>query len=81
VSDERTLRLGPSAVELLDRPGALLTRTHLTELGLTRTMIDAVFRKLDVVVFPGSKRSAIKRDDYVALVEQCTFRDDRVRPT
>ena len=43
----------PSAVELLERPGALLTRTDLRDLGLTRTMVDAVFRELAVVSFPG----------------------------
>jgi hypothetical protein len=44
-------------------------------------MVDAVFRELDVVVFPGSRRPAIKREDYLELVERCTYRDDRVRPT
>jgi len=44
-------------------------------------MVDAVFRSLPVVVFPGSRRSAVKRDDYLELVERCTYRDDRVRPT
>jgi hypothetical protein len=55
-------------------------RTDLRELGLTRTMVDAVFRALDVVVFPGSRRPAVKREDYLELVERCTYRDDRVRP-
>ena len=32
----------PTAAELLERPDALLTRTALAELGLTRTMVDAV---------------------------------------
>ena len=45
---------GPKATELLETPGALLTRTHLRELGLGRAAIDAVFRALPVVVFPGS---------------------------
>jgi hypothetical protein len=44
-------------------------------------MVDAVFRELDVVVFPGSRRPAIRREDYLALLERCTYRDDRVRPT
>jgi hypothetical protein len=44
-------------------------------------MVDAVFRALDVVVFPGSRRPAVKREDYLELVERCTYRDDRVRPT
>lgn len=71
----------PHAEQLLERPHALLTRTDLRELGLTRTMVDAVFRALDVVVFPGSRRPTVKREDYLALVERCTYRDDRVRPT
>jgi hypothetical protein len=71
----------PSAVELLERSGALLTRTDLAELGLTRTMVDAVFRELAVVAFPGTRRPAVKREDYLDLVERCTYRGDRVRPT
>ena len=39
----------PSAVELLERPGALLTRGDLAALGLTRTMVDSVFRELCLV--------------------------------
>jgi hypothetical protein len=70
----------PSAADLLETPGALLTRTHLRELGLTRTMADAVFRELDVVVFPGSRRPAVQVGDYLALVEASTYRGDRVRP-
>jgi hypothetical protein len=70
----------PQAVELLECPGSLLTRADLAELGLTRAMVDAVFRELPVIVFPGSRRPAVKRDDYLELVERCTYRDDRVRP-
>jgi hypothetical protein len=36
----------PTAPELLETPGALLTRSHLRELGLERRVIDAVFRAL-----------------------------------
>ena len=71
----------PSAVELLDRPGAILTRSDLAALGLTRTMVDSVFRELDVVVFPGSRRPAVKREDYLALLDRSTYSDNRVRPT
>jgi hypothetical protein len=69
----------PTAAELLDTPGALLTRSHLRELGLTRTMVDAVFRKLPVVVFPGSSRPAVKRESYLELVEASTYDESRVR--
>ena len=40
----------PSASELLVTPSALLSRSHLRELGLERRAVDAVFRELDVVV-------------------------------
>jgi hypothetical protein len=72
----------PSPADLLGRQGALLTRGDLAGLGLTRTMIDSVFRSLDVVYFPGCKRvGAVRREDYLEVVERCTYRDDRVRPT
>jgi hypothetical protein len=70
----------PTAVELLERPGALLTRSHLRELGLERRAVDAVFRELPVVVLPGYKRPLIRAADYQALLDRCTYADDRVRP-
>jgi hypothetical protein len=70
----------PSAAELLETPGALLTRTHLRELGLGRNAVDAVFRALPVVVFPGYSRPMVRVEDYVALVAEHTYADDRVRP-
>jgi hypothetical protein len=71
----------PTAAELLETPGALLTRTHLRELGLTRTMADAAFRQCPVVVFAGSMRPAIHVEDYLELVARSTYAGDRVRPT
>jgi hypothetical protein len=71
----------PAAAELLDRPGALLSRSHLRELGLERRAIDAVFRELPVVVLPGYSRPMVKVEDYLALLERSTFRGDRVRPS
>jgi hypothetical protein len=70
----------PSAAELVDTPGALLTRSHLRGLGLERRAIDAVFRALPVVELPGYSRPMIRAEEYLGLVEQCTYRDDRVRP-
>ncbi len=69
-----------TAHELLATPDALLTRTHLRELGLERRAVDAVFRALPVVFLPGYSRPLIRADHYLALVEQHTYRDDRVRP-
>jgi hypothetical protein len=71
----------PTAVELLERPGALLTRSHLRELGLERRAVDAVFRELPVVVLPGYSRAFVKAADYRRLVEESTYSDDRVRAT
>jgi hypothetical protein len=71
----------PTAAELLATPGALLTRSHLRELGLGRAAIDAAFRVCNVVVFPGSSRPHIRREDYLALVERSTYDEHRVRLT
>jgi hypothetical protein len=70
----------PTAEELLARPHALLTRSHLRELGLGRQAIDAVFRALDTVHLPGYSRPLIKARDYIDLIEDCTFGDDVVHP-
>ena len=75
---------GPTAAELLDTPGAFLTRRHLAQLGLTRTAIDCAFRALPVVFFPGqTKGGSVRREDFLALVERSTYTNDdgRVRPT
>ena len=71
----------PTPTDLLDTPGSLLTRSHLRQLGLGRAAIDAVFRMLPIVVFPGSSRPHIRREDYLELVERSTYGDGRVRLT
>ena len=73
------MNAAPSATELLQRAGALLTRSHLRELGLGRAAIDAVFRQLPIVVFPGSSRPHVRREDYLALVDSSTYDESRVR--
>jgi hypothetical protein len=70
----------PTAAQLLETRGALLTRGHLRELGLERRAVDAVFRALPVVSLPGYSRTLVKREDYLAYVDEHTFRSDRVRP-
>lgn len=70
----------PSPAELLETPGALLTRSHLRSLGLERRAIDAVFRALPVVELPGYSRPLIRAEEFLELVDHCTYRDDRVRP-
>lgn len=74
------MRNHPSSRELLETPGALLTRTRLREFGLERRAVDAVFRTLAVVLLPGYSRPMIRAEEFLELVEQCTYRDDRVRP-
>lgn len=68
------------AAELLETPGAVLTRTHLRELGWERRGIDAIFRALPVVAVDGYARPVVHVEDYLDLIERSTFRDDRVRP-
>jgi hypothetical protein len=77
---EPAARSRPVAIELLAVPEALLTRTHLRELGLERRAVDAVFRALPVVALPGYSRPMVRAQDYLKLVESNTFNDDRVRP-
>ncbi|MDQ3381525.1 MAG: hypothetical protein M3546_14615 [Actinomycetota bacterium] len=74
------VRHHPVATELLETPGALLTRTHLRELGLERRAVDAVFRELPVVTLPGYSRPMIHVEQYLELIGEHTYRDDRVRP-
>jgi hypothetical protein len=70
----------PSSADLLSTPGALLTRSHLRQLGLERRAIDAVFRSLPVVALPGYSRPMIRAEQFLELVDQHTYGDDRVRP-
>lgn len=69
----------PRAAELLREPDALLTRTHLRELGLERRAVDAVFRTLPVIVLPGYSRPLIRAADYRRLLDDSTYDGSRVR--
>jgi hypothetical protein len=71
----------PSVTDLLETPGALLSRTHLRELGWGRRGVDAIFRECPTVCVPGYSRPLIRVSDYLALLESSTYADDRVRPT
>jgi hypothetical protein len=70
----------PPAAERLANPNAFLSRGDLAELGLERRAVDAVFRALPVVALPGYSRPLVKVSDYLALLEQSTYAEDRVRP-
>ena len=69
-----------SAEARLGIAGASLSRTDPAELGLPQRAVDAIFRKLQVGVFDGYSRPLIRVRDYWELVQQSTYRDDRVRP-
>ena len=68
----------PTAAELLATPEALLTRSHLRELGIERRAIDSVFRSLPIISPDGYARPLIRVRDYMALLEQQTY-DGRTR--
>jgi hypothetical protein len=68
----------PPATDLLETPGALLSRTHLRQLGLERRAVDSVFRHCPTVVLPGYSRPLIRVADYLALLEAHTY-DGRTR--
>jgi hypothetical protein len=68
-----------SAAERLTNPDAVLTRTDLRELGWERRAVDAIVRACPAVAIPGYSRTVILVRDYLAFLEQHTFRGDRVR--
>lgn len=70
----------PTAAELLETPGAFLSRGDLAALGLGRSQVDAIFRACPIVVFPATSKPLLRSDDYLELVERCTYAGDRVRP-
>jgi hypothetical protein len=69
-----------TAVDLLTRPSALLTRSHLRELGLERRAVDAVIRGCPTVHLPGYARPLVRVEDYLAFVAEHTYVGDHVRP-
>jgi hypothetical protein len=79
LSTRRRCAVRPTAAQLIETPGATLTRSHLRELGLERRAVDAVFRACPNIVLPGYSRPMILAADYLALLEASTYRGDRVR--
>jgi hypothetical protein len=71
---------GKSAGELLREPNALLTRSHLRDLGWPRTGVDVIFRTCPNIILAGYTRPVIRVADYLALLEASTYADDRVQP-
>jgi hypothetical protein len=67
-----------SLADRLANPSAVLTRTDLRDLGWGRRAVDAIFRSCPNIQIPGYARPVILVADYLAFLEACTFRDDRV---
>jgi hypothetical protein len=74
-----TAKRKPTAAELLNTPGAVLTSSHLRELGWTRTHIDAIWRACPMVILPGTRRPVLRVEDYLAYLEQHTYRNEQPR--
>ena len=70
----------PTAAELLQNPEALLTTSHLYELGLSRRAAAAVFRHLDRIHLPGYERPMVRVRDYLTLLEENTYAESVIRP-
>jgi hypothetical protein len=72
----------PHATDLLETPGAFLSRSDLRDLGLERRAVDAVFRALPTVHLPGYSRALIRAEDFRAFIDERTY-DGRtaVRPS
>jgi hypothetical protein len=68
----------PTAAELLHEPDAMLTRSHLRELGLERRAVDAAFRGCPVIALPGYSRPMLRVRDFVAYLDEHTY-DGRTR--
>lgn len=55
----------------------LLDRKRLAEeMGVPRSVVDAVFRSLPVVVLPGLRKPMVRRADVLELIAASTFVDD-----
>jgi hypothetical protein len=67
--------------ELLACPEAILTSTHLQQLGWGRRAVEAIFRGCPVVSLPGYSRPAVRVAEYLRFIDEHTYRGDRVRPT
>ena len=59
-------------------PQLLDAKALRAELGVTRAVAEKLMRRLPLVVFEDVRKVYVRRDDVVRLVEQRTFRQDRV---
>ena len=69
----------PRAVELLQQGHGFFSRSHLRELGLSAAP-STRSSGARLVAFPGYSRPLVRVEDYLDLLAESTYRDDRVRP-
>ena len=80
---------GPSRAIVADPGGGCAVNTLPTlldrktlgeELGVTRAVVDAIFRSVPVVALPGLRKPMVRREDVLRLLEESTYRDgERIR--
>ncbi|MDX6644678.1 MAG: hypothetical protein QOK40_405 [Miltoncostaeaceae bacterium] len=51
------------------------------ELGVKHATVEAIFKRLPKVAIPGHRKLFVRRADVECLLEECTYRDQDVRPT
>jgi hypothetical protein len=85
---ERPSRKDASIEELrrrLENPEAILTRVDLTTLGYSRRAVDAIVRECrrreGVLLLPGYSKPMVRVGVYSDVIADCTYGEDRVRPT
>jgi hypothetical protein len=71
--------------ERIANPESVLSRIDLGKLGYSRRAVDAIFRECrrreGVIVLPGFSKPMVRVGVYLAVIAECTYGDDRVRPT
>ena len=65
--------------ERIENPDAVLSAKDLQALGYQRRAIEAIFRACPTVHLPGYSRTLIRVADYLAFLDEHTYRGDRVR--
>jgi hypothetical protein len=75
----------PSPANRLANPDAVLTRPDLRDLGYERRAVDAIFRacrrREGIIMLPGYSRPMVRAAVFRDVIADCTYGDDRVRPT
>lgn len=71
----------PHAAEASTDSRFLDRKSVAREYGLSRVDVDRVFRRLQVVSLPGSRKVYVARQALDRFIAEHTFGDDRVRPS